>query len=53
MKKYLIGSNWNGWDNKENQKGKEVSLDEEAVKHLTESNVKLIPVNDKPAKDSK
>lgn len=51
--KYIIGSNWNGWDNKENQKGKEVNLSEEAVKHLESANVKLIPVNDKPVKDSK
>lgn len=51
--KYIIGSNWNGWDNKENQKGKEVDLTKEQVEHLDNVNVKLIPVNDKPAKDSK
>ncbi len=51
--KYIIGSNWNGWDNKENHKGKEVDLTKEQVEHLESVNVKLIPVNDKPVKDSK
>ncbi len=51
--KYIIGSNWNGWDNKENLKGKEVDLTKEQVDHLESANVKLIQVNDKPVKDSK
>lgn len=48
--KYIIKSNWNGWDNKENLKGKEVDLNDEAVKHLEQANVKIEKI-DKPVKD--
>lgn len=51
--KFIVGSNWNGWDNKENQKGKEVNLTKEQEEHLKNANIKLIPIDDKPAKDSK
>lgn len=39
--KYIIKSNWNGWDNAENQKGKELELTEEQAKHLAEAGVKI------------
>jgi len=49
--KYLIKSNWNGWDNKENQKGKEVDLTKEQAEHLTNANVKIEQIDAPKPKD--
>ncbi len=44
--KYIIKSDWNGWDNAKNLKGESVVLTDDQKKHLEESGIKLEPENE-------